>query len=325
MKTYSLICFFLSLAMIVCPLFSLDRSSAVTPTEHDKTATEETTSSPPKKPTVKIMSASSKNITEASLRDYLIGVVLGEIGANYHEEAIKAQAVASHTMLIYSKEYKNDNLNGADISDSGQTHQEYLSPQRQQEKFGAKYEEYAEKVGKIIDTVIDKVILYDGKIIMPAFSSHSNGKTENAVDVWGGKYPYLVSVDSEGDKKSPDFLSEVKVSEEDFKKKLDIKEKKDDKKTEPVGEIKRTDTGMVKTIVLYGKELTGRDVRKIFGLKSSTFDIKLQDGTFIFTVKGYGHGVGMSQNGANYLANQGLKYDEILKHYYKGASIGTVS
>lgn len=322
MKSYSMICFFLSLAMILCPLCSVEKATDVISQEflgEEITIPEEEEVTVA---TVKVMNASSKNITEMPLRDYLIGVVASEINAAYHEEAIKAQTVAAHTMLEYSKEYKNEGLNGADISDSSATHQGFLTVDEQKEKWGENYDTYREKIEKCVDEVIDFTIQYDGEPINAVFHSISNGQTENATDVWGGEYPYLISVNSVGDKLSPSYNSEVKVTAEKFKETMsengaELKENPADY----VGEITNTDTGMVKTIIIGDKTFKGTEIRTLFGLKSSTFTVKYTDGNFVFTVSGYGHGVGMSQYGADYMARQGFKYDEILKHYYVGTEI----
>lgn len=321
MKSYSMICFFLSLAMILCPLCSVEKATDVISKEllgdEITLPTEETAVA-----TVKVMNASSKNITEISLRDYLIGVVASEINAAYHEEAIKAQIIAAHTMLLYSKEHKNDGLNGADISDSSATHQGFLMKDAQIEKWGNNYEAYREKIEKCVDEVIDLTVQYNGEPINAVFHSISNGQTENATDVWGGEYPYLISVNSVGDKLSPAYSSEAKVTAEKFKETVtkegaELKENPE----EYIGKITNTDTGMVKTVVIGGKTFKGTEIRTLFGLKSSTFTVKYDDGNFIFTVSGYGHGVGMSQYGADYMARQGFTYTEILKHYYVGTEI----
>lgn len=323
MKSYSMICFFLSLAMILCPLCSVEKATDVISQEflgeEIKIPQEEATVT-----TVKVMNASSKNITEMPLRDYLIGVVASEINAAYHEEAIKAQCVAAHTMLLYSKEYKNDGLNGADISDSSATHQGFLTEDEQKKKWGENYEKYRKKIEKCIDEVIDFTIQYNGEPINAVFHSISNGQTENATDVWGGEYPYLISVNSVGDKLSPAYHSEVKVTAEKFEEIMS--ENGANPSGEPskwVEKITNTDTGMVKEITIGEKTFKSTEIRTLFGLKSSTFTVKYTDDNFVFTVSGYGHGVGMSQYGADYMARQGFTYDEILKHYYTGVEIAT--
>ncbi len=321
MKSYSMICFFLSLAMILCPLCSVEKATDVISQEflgEENTVPQQETAVN----TVKVMNASSKNITEMDLRDYLIGVVASEINAAYHEEALKAQTVAAHTMLLYSKEYKNEGLGGADISDSSATHQGFLTEEEQREKWGENYDTNREKVEKCVDEVIDYVILYDGEPINAVFHSISNGQTENATDVWGGEYPYLISVNSVGDKLAPAYKSEAKIAEEKFKELVsESGTKLGDEPSKWVEKITNTDTGMVKEIIIGGKSFKGTEIRTLFGLKSSTFTVKYTDGDFVFTVCGYGHGVGMSQYGADYMARQGFKYDEILKHYYVGTEI----
>ncbi len=321
MKSYSMICFFLSLAMILCPLCSVEKATDVISQEflgeEIRIPQEETAVS-----TVKVMNASSKNITEMPLRDYLMGVVASEINAAYHEEAIKAQCVAAHTMLLYSKEYKNEGLNGADISDSSATHQGFLTEDEQREKWGKNYDTYREKIEKCVDEVIDFTIQYDDKPINAVFHSISNGQTENATDVWGGEYPYLISVNSVGDKLSPTYHSEAKVTTEKFEEIMsDNGAKLGDEPSKWVEKITNTDTGMVKEITIGGKTFKGTEIRTLFGLKSSTFTVDYTDGNFVFTVSGYGHGVGMSQYGADYMARQGFTYKEILKHYYVGTNI----
>lgn len=316
MKSYSLLCFFLSLAMILSPLCSLTKTADVISNEilGDSAAEQ------PKISSVKIMSADSKNITETSLREYLIGAVAAEMNPAYHEEALKAQAIASHTLLEYTKRRKP--LENADISDDSKTHQGYLDENARREKWGDSYDRYSEKIGKCVDEVIDLMIFYDGEIIASAFYALSNGKTENARDVWGGDYPYLISVESPGDKLSPSYQSTVTVSESEFKSTL---EKQGatlaDAPDKWLGEIKKTAAGTVKSMVIGNKEFKGTDIRKMFGLKSSTFTCAYKDKNFIFTVSGYGHGVGMSQYGADFMARQGANYKEILAHYYPNTEI----
>lgn len=325
MKSYTLLCFFLSLAMILCPLCSVEKATDTISKEifgeNQEYGTDEN-DSPIKSNTVKVMSAQSKNITDISLREYLIGAVSAEMSPSYHEEAIKAQVVASHTLLEYSKMHKSKDLQGADISDSSDTHQGFLSENEQKEKWGDNFSKYREKIEKCVDEVIDRIIQYNDEPICSAFHSISNGSTENASDVWGGSYPYLTSVPSPGDKLSPSYSSALSLTSDEFK---EIIEKNggtvSDSPEKWLGEVKTTSTGMVTSISICGKEYKGTDIRKIFTLKSSTFKCEYKENTFNFSVIGYGHGVGMSQYGADFMARQGSSYKEILLHYYKDAKI----
>lgn len=320
MKSYTLICFLLSLTMILCPLISTDKIKDVFTTENDTetiNVIESETNA-----TVKVMSASSKNIIEINLRDYLLGVVAAEMNPTYHEEAIKAQIIASHTLLLYLKNHRSDELGSADISDSPASHQGYLTTEQQKEKWGENYDMYAEKLRKCIDEVLNLTIQYDGEYINSVFHAISNGKTEDAKDVWGGEIPYLKSVTSIGDTLSPAYISTVEFDSKTLKEKL--KEYNIDFSDTPeewVEKISNTESGMVNNIKICGKDIKGTEIRTALGLKSSTFSVELKDDKFIFTVKGYGHGVGMSQYGANHMANQGFDYKGILKHYYTGIEI----
>lgn len=320
MKSYTLLCFFLSLALIICPLCSVQKATEAISRELSPKSVQAEENK--EEDTVKIMSADSKNITETSLRDYLIGAVAAEISPTYHEEAIKAQAIACHTLLQYTKLYKSDGLNGADISDSSSSHQGYLSLEQQKDKWGDNYSKYREKLEKCVDEVQSIMIYYNSKPICAAFHAISNGTTENASEVWGGDYPYLVSVPSPGDRLSPAYSSALTVTAEEFKSVIEKNGgKASDTPDKWLGESVLTETGMVKSIKICSKEYKGTDIRNMFSLKSSTFKCEYKDNSFTFTVSGYGHGVGMSQYGADYMARQGKTYREILGHYYKGVEI----
>lgn len=325
MKSYSVICFFLLLAMILCPLASVEKAREVLGSElglEVSESAEEESNAIQTASTVKVMNADSKNITETSLEDYLLGVVACEMSASYHEEAIKAQIIAAHTLLEHSKLTKSDSLGDADISDSSATHQGYLTVDEQKEKWGEKYDENAAKIKNCIEEVKNLTIQYNNQPITAAFHSVSNGRTENASDVWGGDYPYLISVPSDSDKLSPGYLTETAFSCDDFKNIITEQGAAlGDDPAHWIGEIKRTDTGMVLEINIGDKIFKGTDIRKYFSLKSSTFECEFKEDSFIFKVKGYGHGVGMSQYGANYMAQQGLNYKEILAHYYPNTEI----
>ncbi len=325
LKSYSMLCFFLLLTMILSPLCAVENANNI----FSNVDTENTEATEVIEnidvPTVKVMSVSSKNITEMTLNEYLLGVVAAEINSTYHEEAIKAQIIASHTLLLYVKEHKKDDLGSADITDDSTQHQAFLTTEQQKEKWGENYDIYVSKISKCVDEVINLILQYEGKTINAVFHSTSNGNTEDAKDVWGGDYPYLKSVPSVGDTLSPTHISTVTVSKKDFEDKLKSHKVTLDSNPEKwLKEITNTQTGMVKTIKIGDKEFKGTDIRTIFNLKSSTFSVEYKDDKFIFTVKGYGHGVGMSQYGANHMASQGFSYEEILKHYYNGVEINEI-
>lgn len=242
--------------------------------------------------------------------DYLVGVVSAEITPLYSDEAIKAQIVASHTYALYQQK------KGITLTDDYKKHQAYISPEEAKEKWGDKYEIYSKKITSCINEVKDKIITYDGEIILPAFFALCSGKTENSGDIWSENLPYLVSVTSQGDKLSPDLISEKNVSREEFENFADLTLSES-----PVFSLDCTEAGAVKTLTVDEKSFDGDEVQKAFSLKSNNFSLTYSDNQFIFTVTGNGHGVGMSQYGADFMARQGAKYDEILKHYYTGVEI----
>lgn len=327
MKSYTAVCFFLAVALILFPLVSVPKAkdtfsaniSGESPDETENYEIPEETESE----SVKVLATASGQVTELSLREYLIDSVAAEIGGAAEAEAIKAQAIACHTLLLYKKAHKDASLGEADISDISH---KLLTTAEQQEKWGDNYQAYREKTEKCIEEVENKILCFDGEPIMATFFSISNGKTENAENVWGKAVPYLVSVDSPDDKLAADFSSVVSVSAEEFKKALSDKgATPGEKKEKWIGDTVLNSTGTVKSITLCGKEFSGTEIRSIFSLKSATFSVKYEDGKFVFTVSGYGHGVGMSQYGANEMAKKGNTYDEILTHYYKNAVISTLS
>lgn len=326
MKNYTAICFFLAIALILCPLASMGNAKSQFSSNvfGEEPITEEAFEQDAKPPEekVKILSTSSKAITEMPLKEYLIDCVAGEIGASYEKEAIKAQAVACHTLLLYKKTHKTEDLGSADISD---TNQKLLTEKEQKEKWGESYTQNRSKIEECVNEVINKVLCFENEPIMAVYFSTSNGKTENAENVWNKALPYLISVDSPYDKLSGSYKSTVTVSEENFKKILTENGARCEGSHEAlIGKKVQNTSGTVKEITLGGKSFKGTEVRSMFSLKSATFDIAYKDGNFIFTVLGYGHSVGMSQVGANAMAKNGNTYQEILSHYYQNSVLSTI-
>ncbi len=274
--------------------------------------------------TVKILKTSSGKIVEKSVLDYVKGAVAGEISPEYEEEAIKAQAVVCYTYLLWLKENAdNANLNGADVSDDPDTHQNYIETDELKEKWGDNYDYYKNKIEACVNEVAGKYLAYDGKPIMACYHAISTGRTESAKNVWGESIPYLKSVTANGDLLSPDIDSKVTFSEKEFRQcaeKLDgVKLQKKSKNW--VGKIETAKSGFVSSVVIGKKAFNGNEIRKAFSLRSPAFTIEKTESGFVFHVKGYGHLVGMSQYSADYMARQGSSYETILKHFYKGAEI----
>ncbi len=276
---------------------------------------------------VKVMAKADGNIMTTSVEEYLVGCVASEMPATYHEEALKAQAVAAYTNLVRLRKNPDSALNGADISDDPKTHQGYINDETQKKKWGDKYERYHEKILAAVSEVAGQAVTYESEPIVAAYCAISMGKTENAADIWGGSLPYLTSVVSSGDKLSPDYSSTVILTADQFKNAVsgetDIN--LSDDPSAWIGNIDFTEAGSVKSVCIGGKSVTGTKARNLFSLRSPSFSVEYSNGNFVFNVFGYGHLIGMSQYGADYMARNGSDYKAILSHYYTGTQLTKIS
>lgn len=261
-------------------------------------------------------------IEKMKLDDYIIGVVTAEMPASFHKEALKAQAVAtrSYTLSKINVTGNNDTHKGADICTSFEHCQAYTSKKEAYDNWGKNAREYYKKIVNAVNETSDEIITYEGNVINAVFHASNGGKTENSKDIWGGDIPYLSSVLSFGEENAPKFKSEVIVSLNDFKQKL-TNEYTDIVFDTLIGDIIRSEGGGVKEIQIGNKRIKGTKIRQLFNLNSANFDVQTNGDKVIFSVMGHGHGVGMSQYGANAMAMSGKNYDEILKTYYKNTEI----
>ncbi len=262
-------------------------------------------------------------IKTISDRDYVLGVVAGEMYMSYEPEALKAQAVVAYTFACRKRELRKQSGEGDfDLTDSFENDQEYLTPEDARTKWGDKADEYQKKLEEAVDSVLGYVITYENAPILAVCHSISSGKTETAANVWGGDYPYLKSVDSVGDLMAPGYSSEKSYTPDELKAALAPLEcTLPEEVSGWLTGIKTTETGMVLSVKVGDKEVTGRKLREVLALRSSTFMVAAADDKITFTVLGYGHGVGMSQYGAQVLALEGSSFVEILSWYYPGCSM----
>lgn len=268
---------------------------------------------------VAVYRAETKEIQELPLETYVTGVVAAEMPADFELEALKAQALAARTFVVNQMMTKNGAglPKGADVTDTV-AHQVYHNTDELKKIWGADYEWKIKKISKAVDDTKGQILTYEGKPITPSFFSTSNGYTENSEAYWKSELPYLKSVPSEWDKESPKFHNSTAISVSDFEKKLGVIVS--DGKN--IGTItKRTPGKRVATVSFGGKKLTGKEIREALDLSSSDFSWERKGTNIIISTKGYGHGVGMSQYGANGMAHEGRKYEEIVKYYYKGVDI----
>lgn len=256
-------------------------------------------------------------ISVMSARDYILGVVSAEMPASYHIEALKAQTVAAYTFALYRKnENKNEDY---DITGDSNLDQAYINAEKRQEKWGDKTQEYTDKILSAIDSVLGQTVTYNGELALTLYTAISGGKTEDAENIWGKKIPYLVPVESIGDLLSPNYISEKSFTVSEIKEKIPEIANVDSSKW--FSSPKYTESGTVATMSFGDKTLKGSEIRSALGLKSANFDVVAKGENFTFTVRGYGHLTGMSQYGANYMAQQGSNYTEILCWYYTGAVV----
>lgn len=284
-------------------------------------------------PDVKVYLTEEKKVVDVPLEAYIRGVVAAEMPAEFHVEALKAQALAARTYIVDRLERENfsdmeamgEEAGSAHVSDTVQ-HQAYMTDEQVREKWNDRYEEYSQKVNEAVQATQGNVILYEEKPIYAAFFSTSNGFTENAEDYFNEGYPYLKSVDSPWDEESPRFSDEKEVSVTSFLQKLQEKTGETVAVSAASGsgwmEIKeRTEGKRVAAVRIGDQEFSGRQVREALDLASSDFEWSIDGDSITFRTKGYGHGVGMSQWGANLMAQQGKTAAEIIAHYYRGVEI----
>ena len=276
--------------------------------------------------TIKLLHKDENKIEEIDLDEYLYGVVSAEMPASFEEEALKAQAVVARTYTIY-KIVNNDGKHGeADICDDSTCCQAWISEQDRKDRWDEdEKEENWNKIVNAVNSTQGKIVTYNGEPINAFFHSNSGGTTEAPIDVWGGSgYPYLQSVATDGEDAYSQYSSEAEFTEAEFEEKIkelhsDFEIDFEDENCIKIEEY--TEGNRVKTIKIGNLELSGVEVRNIFGLRSANFTVTIEDNKIKFEVIGYGHGVGMSQTGADSLAKEGKTYEEIIHHYYTGVEI----
>ncbi len=278
--------------------------------------------------TISLLHKKTGEIEQVNLDTYLCNVVSAEMPATFEQEALKAQAIVARTYTIYKiLNKKHDN---ADICDDSTCCQAWIS----KEDRLAKWEENQrdsnwQKICNAVNDTKGKIITYNNKPIDAFFHSNSGGITEIPVNVWGGSdYPYLQSVETSGEDAYTQYASEVSFTQEELINKL--KEKYSDisidfENMDDIKILEYTESTRVKTVKFGNHEISGVEARTLLGLKSTNFEI-IRDGNNIkFSVKGYGHGVGMSQTGADSMAKTGSSAEEIIKHFYTGVEITEVN
>lgn len=278
---------------------------------------------------IRVYNTKLKTIEEMALEDYVCGVVAGEMPVSFEMEALKAQAVAARTFALTKIISNCNQAKGADICDSIHC-QVYISKRDKIMAWGKDTgEENWNKIEQAVKSTEGMILSYDKKLVMnPQYFAVSSGKTEDYQSVFGSYIPYLVSVDSPGEEIAPKFETSKIIKYDDFVSLInsnfsDIKLTKTNLKSK-IKISSRNSTGSVNELNIAGVKVKGTDFRKALSLNSTNFTISYGSSAVTIICKGYGHGVGMSQWGANVFAKNGYRYEDILKHYYTGVEIKNI-
>lgn len=265
---------------------------------------------------------SDGTVVTTDMANYLWGVVAAEMPATFELEALKAQAVTARTYTLW-KSLHNSSHADADICTDYTCCQAWVSKEDAAAKWGEHAAEYTDRITQAVTATDGKVLYYEGSPIQAVFHSSSAGSTEDAVNVWGSTVPYLVGVDTPEGDEVPNYHTETTLTADEVRAAL-----------EPLGcdlsgdpstwfqAFTYTDSGAVAAAQVGGQSLTGTTLRSALGLRSASFEVTCQEGSFTFSVTGYGHGVGMSQYGANAMAQAGSTWREIVAWYYTGVTVG---
>ncbi|SFE10103.1 stage II sporulation protein D [Lentibacillus persicus] len=269
---------------------------------------------------VEVMRASSEQVESVPLETYVARVVASETPSEFEMEALKAQALAARTFIVNRLLHQSDN-DEADVTDTT-SDQVYHNEQELKKTMGSTYDEDMAKIRKAVAATEGEILTYKNNPITAAYFSTSNGYTENSEDYWENKVPYLRSVESPWDTNTPKFMDQKIFTISEVEELLET----DLPASEAISmDVSRTEGNRVGELKIGDKAFSGRKIRETLGLKSSDFSIEKKRDHLIFTTKGYGHGIGMSQFGANGMAEEGKTYKEIVKHYYQDVEISTVT
>ena len=266
--------------------------------------------------TVRLLGAEEEE-AELTLEDYLVGVVLGEIPADFEAEALKAQAVAARTYTRKAMATGGKHGKGFLCRDAACC-QAYWDPADFLDRGGSRQE--LETVREAVRETDDQVLTYNGELIEATFFSCSGGRTEDALAVWGTDYPYLRSIDSPGEEAARYYRDSCTFSRQELEAALGVTLPRDPDTW--LGETTCTSGGGVDTWTIAGETFSGVQVRKLLGLRSAAFTARVEGDGLTFETRGYGHRVGLSQYGAQAMAQAGGTYGEILLHYYPGTELG---
>lgn len=278
-----------------------------------------------------ILNEDDAQVHTVSARDFVLGAVAAEMPMSYPDEALKAQAVASHTYALAQQalnDGSNTALQGADFSANPSQRLGYVTQEMMREMWGGAYDENRARLEQMVDSVLTQRVVYNGAPALTCYHAMSCGSTEASEHVWGTAVPYLVSVASPYDVGAQDYEATLSFTQQEMALELQELLGGTEPQGEPdtwFGEAQATPAGYITAIDVQGASVAGTALRRTLGLRSTAFTIAYADGVFTVTTRGYGHGVGMSQFGANAMALTGKTYEEILTWYYPGTQLETTA
>ena len=264
------------------------------------------------------------SVAALTMDEYLWGVVAAEMPVSFALEALKAQAVAARTYTVAKMGRTVQAHPDAQVCTDITCCQAYITRQAALQNWGDRGEAYVEKITQAVAGTDGMILTYQGDPIQAVFFSSAAGKTVDAVEVWGSDVPYLSSVDSPEGEEVPNYHSTVELSLSEFQQTLLAEYPNMSLSGDPpgwVGEVTQNSAGGVASMTIGGVAVSGTALRALFNLRSTTFTLTLSADQAVFSVTGYGHGVGMSQYGANAMANQGKTWRDIVTWYYTGVEI----
>lgn len=271
--------------------------------------------------TFRIFDIETEEIKEIPYSDYVKGAIASEMGADFEFEALVAQGLAAFSCGLYQK--NTHQAADYDFSAAPAKKLGYITEGKAKEVYGESFDEKWKIICSAAEKAMEYVITYNGEPALTVYHACSNGMTESSKNAWGGAVSYLVPVESEGDTLWKNYESTVTVEKQ---KALEILNKSGAGLSGEYPEqwfegAVLTESGYVDHIEIGAATFSGERLRSLFGLRSTAFDVGFENGKFIFNVRGYGHGVGLSQVGANYMAEKGADFDEIISHYYPGTKL----
>lgn len=313
----SLLFILLIVPSVVAQFLSKEEGQAIMPEEKIELEIPQVQELPVSQVSVDVYRTQKQAVEKVPLEEYVRGVIASEMPADFEIEALKAQAIAARTYIVRRMIEKDFSDSPEGIVTDTVEHQVYRSEEELKELWGRDFDWKISRMNKAINETVGQVITFDGKPIDATFFSTSNGYTENSEDYWSQEIPYLRSVESKWDEQSPRFETSVTMPIEEFQNRLGIQLALPVSDSDQVAEVlSRTQGNRIGEIKIGDAVFTGREVRESLEIDSSDFTVDIQGNNVIITTRGYGHGVGMSQYGANGMAQDGYNADEIIQYYY---------